>query len=429
MKNKTIAVLVTVSMLAGLTACGSREPSASDLTVNRTRRTDIETVSETEEKAEEKETGETEETEKPEEKEAEKADTKTAGGVVFGSGEAKGYEGFEYLMEELISTSNTRSGNKMTLSVFVPDDDYPVVSGSYATSERMGVYVNVDINPYLRSDYKDYTVSENLEDYVKEELEYSSYLYGVEVGEIKDIGNDAAVCEITFMQFNSYENSYSPYYQVYCLKELGDDVMGLVDICIMADNTTGKTKDLLEELNSFYQIEIGWDESFADEKRMEFEDSDEFNADAFNIGYMTFELPEGWEKDEDESSYSEAIYAPGGDAIRGYGYISIEQDYVYDEGAIDEMLADLEYTQRYFEEELGEDVSDLVVEDAGETFMGKTLKMEMQSEGDTAIFYIAQSGDSQYAVYAVIWAGEGEAAEVNVRAALDMFFETGKLNN
>ena len=86
-------------------------------------------------------------------------------------------------------------------------------------------------------------------------------------------------------------------------------------------------------------------------------------------------------------------------------------------------------SQRYFEEELGEDVSDLVVEDAGETFMGKTLKMEMQSEGDTAIFYIAQSGDSQYAVYAVIWAGEGEAAEVNVRAALDMFFETGKLNN
>ena len=55
--------------------------------------------------------------------------------------------------------------------------------------------------------------------------------------------------------------------------------------------------------------------------------------------------------------------------------------------------------------------------------------VEMQSEGDTAIFYIAQSGDSQYAVYAVIWAGEGEAAEANVRAALDMFFETGKLNN
>jgi hypothetical protein len=93
------------------------------------------------------------------------------------------------------------------------------------------------------------------------------------------------------------------------------------------------------------------------------------------------------------------------------------------------MLSDLEYTQSYFEEVLGEDVTDLVIDDAGETFLGKTLVMEMKADGDTGIFYIAQSGYSQYAVYAVIWAGEGEEAEANVRAALDMFFETGKLKD
>lgn len=429
MKNKTIAALLIVSMLSGLTACGSREPSASDLTSGRTKTADTETVSETEETEEEKETGEKEETEKPEEKETEKEDTKAATGIVFGSSEAKGYDGFEYLMEELVSTSNTKSGDKKTVSVFVPDGDYPSVSGSYATSERMGVIVDVDIDPYLQYDYEDYTVSENLEAYVKDELEYSSYLYGVEVGEVEEVGDGIAVCEMTYMQYDSYDSSYAPYYQIYCLKELGDNVMGLVDICIMADDTTGKTKDLLAELGSFYEIEIGWDESFAEAKRTEFENSDEYNADAFNLGYMTFELPEGWEKDENESSYSESVFAPDGDAIRGYGYLSIEEDYAYDEGVIDEMLSDLEYTQEYFEEVLGEDVSDLVVEDAGETFMGKTLKMEMKAEGDTGIFYIAQSGYSQYAVYAVVWAGEGDEAEADVRAALDMFFETGKLNN
>lgn len=422
MKNKTIAVLLIISMLFGLTACGSKEPSASDLTVRRERETDTETVSETEETEEEKET---EEIEKPEEKE----DTKTAGGVVFGSDEAKGYDGFEYLMEELVSTSNTKSGDKKTMSVFVPDGDYPSVSGSYATSERMGVVVNVDIDPYLQYDYEDYTVGENLEAYVEDEMSYSSYLYGIEIGEVEEIGKDIAVCEVTYMQYDSYDSSYAPYYQVYCLKELDDNVMGLVDICIMADETTGKTKDLLAELSSFYQIDIGWDESFAETKRTAFENSDEYNADAFNIGYMTFELPEGWEKDEDESSYSEAVFAPKGDAIGEYGYISIEEDYAYDEGVIDEMLSDLEYTQSYFEEVLGEDVSDLVIDDAGETFLGKTLKMEMKADGDIGIFYIAQSGYSQYAVYAVIWAGEGDEAEDDVRAALDMFFETGKLNN
>lgn len=422
MKNKIITALLITAMLSGLTACGGKEPSASDLTTNRAQATGNDTTTEDDtEEAEE----ETEETKEPEETEEE---TKAVSGVVFGSDEAKGYDGFKYLMEELVSTSNTKSGDKKTLSVFVPDGDYPSVSGSYATSERMGVVVDVDIDPYLQYDAEDYTVGENLEAYVEDEMSYSSYLYGIDIGEIVEIGKDAAMCEVTYMQFDSYDDSYAPYYQIFYLKEMDDNVMGLLDICIIADETTGKTKDLLAELESFYQIDIGWDDSFAEAKRAEFESSDEYNADAFNLGYMTFELPEGWEKDEDESSYSEAVFAPKGDAIGEYGYISIEEDYADDEGIIDEMLSDLEYTQSYFEEVLGEDVTDLVIDDAGETFLGKTLVMEMKADGDTGIFYIAQKGYSQYAVYAVIWAGEGEEAEADVRAALDMFFETGKLN-
>lgn len=418
MKNKIITALLITAMLSGLTACGGKEPSASDLTTNRAQAAGDDTTTEDDTEEAEEETKEPEETEE---------ETKAVSGVVFGSDEAKGYDGFEYLMEELVSTSNTKSGDKKTLSVFVPDGDYPSVSGSYATSERMGVVVDVDIDPYLQYDAEDYTVGENLEAYVEDEMSYSSYLYGIDIGEIVEIGEDAAMCEVTYMQFDSYDDSYAPYYQIFYLKEMGDNVMGLLDICIIADETTGKTKNLLAELESFYQIDIGWDDSFAEAKRAEFESSDEYNADAFNLGYMTFELPEGWEKDEDESSYSEAVFAPKGDAIGEYGYISIEEDYADDEGIIDEMLSDLEYTQSYFEEVLGEDVTDLVIDDAGETFLGKTLVMEMKADGDTGIFYIAQNGYSQYAVYAVIWAGEGEEAEADVRAALDMFFETGKL--
>lgn len=418
MKNKIVTALLIVSMLSGLTACGSKEPSASDLTTNRTQATEASDAAETDSEETKEETEEPEKTEE---------ETKAVSGVVFGSDEAKGYDGFEYLMEELVSTSNTKSGDKKTLSVFVPDGDYPSVSGSYATSERMGVVVDVDIDPYLQYNAADYTVEENLEAYVEDELSYSSYLYGIDIGEVESVGKDAAICEVTYMEFDSYDNTYAPCYQIFYLKEMGDNVMALVDICILADETTGKTKDLIAELSSFYQIDIGWDDSFAETKRTEFESSDEYNADAFNLGYMTFELPEGWEKDEDESSYSEAVFAPKGDAIGGYGYISIEEDYSYDDGVIDEMLSDLEYTQSYFEEVLGEDVTDLVIDDAGETFLGRTLVMEMKADGDTGIFYIAQSGSSQYAIYAVIWAGEGEEAEANVRAAVDMLFETGKL--
>ncbi len=421
MKNKTIAALLIVSMLSGLTACGSKEPSASDLTANRTR--EIEEI----EEPEEKET----ETEEKEEKEA-------ATGIVFGSDEAKGYDGFEYLMEELISTSNTKSGNKMTLSVFVPDGDYPSVSGSYATSERMGVMVDVDIDPYLRYDYEDYTVSENLEDYVEEEIEYSSYIYGVEVGEVKEVGDDIAVCELTYMQFDSYDGSYAPYYQVYCLKELGDNVMGLVDICIMADDTTGKTKNLLAELSSFYEIEIGWDESFGETKRAAFENSDEFNADAFNLGFMSFELPEGWEKDEYWSDSYDIVFAPGGDADLSADCLIISQ-VTEAFGMIDMFLENMDEMAEILEEEIAEEEEEyrVTIDDIGMTFLGHTLKMEAfvrdEEEAGAIVLYFAEDDTNLYSIYAYTMLEDNEESDrkegvsAQLEEALQMFFDTGRV--
>lgn len=148
------------------------------------------------------------------------------------------------------------------------------------------------------------------------------------------------------------------------------------------------------------------------------------------MGYISFELPDGWEKDEDETSYDEIVFGPNGDAL-SFGYISVAKDYIADDGMIDDMLDDLEYTTSYFEEAFGDEVTDLVVEDAGETFLGKTIRMEMLLEDgdgyDIGIFYLAQDGYTQYAVYGVVWAGEGEDAEREVREALDMLFETGQL--
>ena len=418
MKNRVITALLMATVMFSLTACGeSAVPSASDLT-NRGN-DEEEDAAEEETEGEETEEEETEDTEDTEEKE----ETKKASGVVFGSDEAKGYTGFEYLMEELISTSDTKSGDKVSLSAFVPDGDYPSVSGSRARCDRMGVTVEVDIDPYLQSKWQDYTMRENLEAYVESDLSYSDY-YGVEIGEIEELSDECAVCEVSYMDYSSWDDEYTPFYELYCLRDMGNEVMAIIDICIEAEETTGKTQSLIDELSSFYEIEIGWDEAFAEAKREAFENSDDFNADAFNLGYISFELPDGWEKDDDESSYDEVCFGPNGD-IYGIGYIAVTKDFTSEKDTVEAMLSDLDYTKSYLEEQY--DASYLEVEDAGETFLGRTLRIEMHinddnGDYDIGIFYMAQDGYTYYEIDAVVWAGEGEEAEEEVRAALDMLF-------
>ncbi len=205
MKNKVITALLMATVMFSMTACGGSEgPSAPDL-ANRGNSTEEEHVTEETEQAE------TEEKETEEKETEEKEESKKASGVVFGSDEAKGYTGFEYLMEELISTSDTKSGDKVSLSAFVPDGDYPSVSGSRARCDRMGVTVEVDIDPYIQSKWQDYTMQENLEVYVENDLSYSDY-YGLEIGEVEQLSDECCICEISFMEYSSWDNEYNPFY-------------------------------------------------------------------------------------------------------------------------------------------------------------------------------------------------------------------------
>ncbi len=438
MKRKVIAALMAAIMVTSVTACGNAQPNASDITSGRSVVTDDENNDKPEEteKEEEKETEDKEAEEKEsEEKEADK-DKPAAKGVVFGSDEAKGYDGFEYLMEELISTSETKSGNKATFSVFIPEADYPSISGSKASSNRMGVEFRIDLEPYLGSKAQDYTTKENLEKFIESQFSYSSYEYGVEIGEVEEIDKNTASCLVTYMKYSTYNDTYSPYYELYKLEDIDDGITVLFKVSIESEETTGKTKDLLEELSSFYQMDIDWDESFTEAKRTAFENSDEYNADAFNLANlnMSFVLPEGWEKDDKESSYDEYVFAPGGSARKANGYISVSNEYSYDD-YVEALLDDPDYTVEFFETLMGDDVSDITVEAVKDTFIGDVAKIEMKVEDDdidgsgTGIFYY---GFHKHYVYQIIVFISDEAADdeaADVRAAVEMLFETGKMKD
>lgn len=431
MKRKLVAVLLAAVMVCGVTACG-KLPSAQDVASGRVNESEDEEKTEEADKEEEEKEDEETVVDESEEKEEEKEEKSSNTGVVFGSDEAKGYDGFEYLTEELISTSETKSGNKASYSVFVPDDR-PYVSGDRASGERMGVELEVDIAPYLQYNFQDYTISENLEEYVEDEFEYSSYEYGVEIGEVEEIDDDTAVCVVTYMYYSSYDDSYTPFYNVYKLQDMGDNVMALITVSIEAEETTGKTQAMLDEISSFYQMDIDWDDSFAEAKRTAFENSDEYNGDAFNLVYMSFELPDGWEKDDKNSTYSEPIFAPGGNARKANGYISVTKEYSSD-NYVEALLDDVDYTAEALSESMGDEVSDVIVEAVNDTFMGDVAKVEMKVYDDdidgngTGIVYYGYDSYTVYMIVAFISEDASDEEVADVRAALDMIFETGKLN-
>ena len=432
MKRKIIAALLAAIMVTSVTACGNTQPNASELTTGRSVVSDEGEDTEKSEETEKEEEKETEE-EKPEEKEDNK-DKTAAKGVVFGSDESKGYDGFEYLMEELISTSDTKSGNKASFSVFVPEDDYPSVSGSSARSDRMGVSFEVDLEPYLQYNAQDYTVAENLEEFVEDEFSYSTYKYGIEIGDVEEIDDDTATCLVSYMDYDSYDDEYSPVDELYKLQDIGDGVTVLFTVSIDAEETTGKTQALLAELSSFYQMDIDWDDSFAEAKRTAFENSDEYNADAFNLVYMSFELPDGWEKDERNSTYSEPVFAPGGNARTANGYIQISKEFSSDD-YVEALLDDPAYTEEALQSSMGDEVSDVKVEAMEDTFMGRVAKVEMNVYDDDidgngiGIVYYGYYDYTMYMIAAFI-SEDADADEVeDVRDAIDMIFETGKMKN
>lgn len=430
MKKKTLAIFLALGMVAGLTACGGKEPSASDVMGKHSsdddekeEEKDEEDEKEEEEKEEKEDKKEKEDKEEKEKEEKEeKKDKKEASGVVFGSKDAAGYTDFEYLTEQMVSTSDTKSGEKATYTVYIPDEDYVYVSGSQANSSRMGVAFKIDIAPYLQYNAQDYTLEENLQKYVDDELEFASDYYGVEVGEIQS-GDGEVSCELTYMLYRSYEKEYIPYYSVYYLRELEDGLYGLIKVEIESPETTGKTEDLLDELEEFYQIEIGWDASFTEAKQAAFENSDEFNPDAFNIGYMMFELPEGWDVDDDLSDWDADVFAPGGNGQIANGYIAFMKEYDA-EGIVNDLLRDPDSASSYFEED---GMSNISVEDYGDTFMGRTAKVTMtySADGDSAefVYYVAESDFEQYIIHTM----RLNDSDLDVEGAAEKVFETGVL--
>lgn len=355
--------------------------------------------------------GKTEESEEPvegegeENEEAEDAGEETgkAGVPVLGQENIKDYEGFTYLYCEELRTQSeeNKETGKMenkSLQVFIPQADYVYVNMDYANVDKLGVELTVELEPSIRYDAEDYLTYENLQYYVENQFDpfYTNQYKDVVMSEVEEINRDTARMTVESCYYNEYDDSYSPVFNTYYLTKLENDCTVLVEMSINGEDVTGKTPELLEELEAFYGFEIDWDKERADKKVEDFLASGGDNT--VSTGYVMFELPEGWSKDTDASEYDTPVYAPGGDAESAGCFVSLQEEYV-EYGAFsgienntDELVS---LVQSYLDEEgLKAEVSVY-----GDTCLGTAILSVMEVEGEdveTVVFHIYWIFDDSY---------------------------------
>lgn len=271
------------------------------------------------------------------EEKTEKKSKRKVTGAVLGSEEAEGYEGFEYLYEEILMTDtaeNKETGKKerKSLTVFIPDVDYATASGAYAYANSMGVNFRVELEPYLRYDADKYLPEENLEEYVSSNYDpfFSTDYKDLVISDVEGFDETAARCTVEYCEYDKWDEVYHTVFATYYLTELENGYTVLVVVEVDDAETTGKTSKLLNEISEFYQFEIDWDADRAQQKRTAYAANETENT--YSTGNLMFDLPLNWREDADLSDYETMVFAPDGDTENSGCMISVYEEYMsYDE--------------------------------------------------------------------------------------------------
>ena len=323
MKKKLLASIMATCLMLSLVGCGAKEEAAVSATEAATEEaTEVATEAAVEETSVEEVTTE---------------EAAPASDVpVLGAENAEGYEGFEYLYEELLMTEtqeNKETGKKerTALCVYIPDDDYATANGRYAYATSMGVDFRVELDPsMLRYDAEDYLPAENLDYYMDYQFdEFTNASYGnrdVVLTKAEEVGENAVRATAEYCRYNDWDKVYDVYFCTYYLKELENGKYVMVSVEINSADVTGKAAFLIEELEQFYQFDIDWDAERAEKKRLDYEANESENT--YTTGNLLFELPQGWQEDDDLSSYDFRIYAPDGDYVFSGCMVGMMEEYL-----------------------------------------------------------------------------------------------------
>ena len=393
MKKKAVLLWVTGCLLCGvaMTGCGPMGQLR-----NVARMSGVE--SGIEEKAGSKE-------EKEEEKKK-AADSETP---VLGGEAVEGFEDFSYLYEETLTAymeEDTEIGKvkRKTVTVYIPEGNASGINAELpgtAYADTFGVTFRFSLNPYLISGQEEKTVAEKLQGYMdetypdkneKKKKSHKADYEGLELSEVEKIGQDAAVARAEYFVWND-------------------------------------EKELLKELEAFYEVDLEWNSDEAQEKLEDYlAGKEEEEVPGAIGGIIEFDYPKGWALDENYSDEGLLIYAPGGDsdgAGCGIAITSLDSFGVTDD--VMGWLGDEEYFSKFIEEGLGEDAEDLTARYYGNTCIGETTLAEFTytEEGEVIDCRLYIGGDDEK-IYIIV-AVQFQWLEMNTFEVAEELLEKGKV--
>ncbi len=398
MKKRLLMILLATMMAFGATGCSADKETNSKIEETKEDKdADEEDADEEDDKDEkdskdkdrDKDVEDSDDKDTEDDKEDDDEAKKPAGGML-GTDFDENYDGFEYLYCELLMTEsekNEETGKmeSQKLNVFIPNGDYTSVNRDTAYADEMGVDFRVTLNPYIQYDQDDYTAKENMEYFLEYQYDpfYCTEYKDLVVSEVEGSKNSARAC-VNFCYYDQWDDEYIPVYCTYYLVEISKDMQVLVEVEIMASDVTGKTEDLIAELETFYGFDIDWNEAAAQQKLDNFLANGVTDTVTCSTGYLMFEMPKEWEQDYSYGDYSCYAFAPDGDFASAGCVISISREYLgMDSFDVSEMVANEEEVKAMFVDENGEDLYDnLEVSEYGETCLGNAVKISFTaSEG------------------------------------------------
>ena len=401
--KKKLAAALFLAMAVSLSACGDKE-------VVSTNYDDIEQAGNRD-----TDTKDTDKQETEEETDNDKSVNVAHDSVVLGGDFDPDYDGFEYLYCETLmteSTENAETGKmeSQSINVFIPKGDYASVNRDSVYVDELGVYFRVKLNPYLQYKQEDYLVEENLQYYLNDIYDpfyYTDYK-GVEISNITQLENGVSA-SVKYCRYDRWDDEYYTVFATYYLTEISKDMLVLVEVEINGDETTGKTPQLLAELEAFYGFPMDWDAQEADAWLEAFLESPEAGINMVSTGYLLFELPAGWSEDWSYGDYSMTTFAPGGDVSTADCMISFAREYMgLDSFDVGEELAtqeDIDSYTAYLTEQMGDGARDITVEYLGETVLGNAMKISYITQNgsyeDLTEVYLITNGYYAYSIEAV----------------------------
>lgn len=258
------------------------------------------------------------------------------------------------------------------------------------SAEKDGIYIEFELNPYERSGKQYVPVNDSLDKLVDNFYGDGSLAADdMEKGSAEAISDDTARATVSFIDVS--EDKACACDTTMYLIDLDDENTVSIRLIIDYANVSSKTEDIIAALEDYYEVDILYDKAAAGEKLAAYNknstvssgtggsSSSKVQTVAWN-GYE-FEIPANWKKDSANSRSEGVFYAPNGSIDRaGYGIIlattrgttATVDTYVNNQSEMNQMFSEL----------TGGMVNSVTFSDAGQTFLGHTLKIQFTMKVD-----------------------------------------------